>query len=86
VKLLVAFVKWVFYIVGGWLAIHIVLAVLVAVFAQSIPSGAKISLGLMQKEVIMTGALLSYSDNVGPDLAEGKRIGDKALQSKSSDN
>jgi hypothetical protein len=69
-------------IVGGLVAI----AVVVALITQSIPTGAKASLSLAHYGVVMTGAILSYADNVGPDLQNGKAIGDKATPKDTKSN
>lgn len=63
-------------IVGGLIALGIV----VALVTQSVPTGAKASLSIAHYGVVMGGAIMSYADNIGPDLAEGKAIGDKALK------
>lgn len=69
-------------IVGGLVA----LGILVALVTQSIPTGAKASLSIAHYGVVMGGAILSYADNIGPDLNSGKAIGDKALNDSAKKN
>lgn len=74
-KVLSWFGRGVAVIVGGLVAI----AVVVALVTQSVPTGLKASLTLAHYGVVMLGGMLSYADNLGPDLSAGKAAGDKAL-------
>jgi hypothetical protein len=65
-------------VVGGLVG----LAVIVALVTQSPATGIKASVTLAHYGVVMAGGVLSYADNVGPDLAEGQSLGDKALNEK----
>lgn len=65
--------------VAGLIAGLVVIGIVVALVTQSMSTGAKASLSLAHYGVVMGGAILSYADNIGPDLEEGKSIGDKAL-------
>lgn len=62
-------------VVGGLIA----LAIVVAAFTGSMQTGVKASLTIAHYGVVATGGILSYSDNIAPDLEEGKAYGDKAL-------
>lgn len=66
-------------VVGGIIGGLVLLAVVVALVTQNMGTGIKASLTIAHYGVVATGGIISYGDNVGPDLAEGKAYGDKAL-------
>lgn len=78
-KLVTKALSWVGGVLAGIVGALIAIAMVVALVTQSIPTGIKASITLAHYGVTMTGGVLSYADNVGPDLNAGKALGNKAL-------
>lgn len=62
----------------------ILFVALVSLITQSPATGAKAGYDVMHFGLVSTGIVVSYGDNVGPDLKEGQALGNKAAGDKAS--
>lgn len=64
----------------------ILFVALVSLVTQSPATGAKAGYSVLHFGLVSTGIVVSYADNVGPDLSQGQKIGNAASKDKPKAN
>jgi hypothetical protein len=69
---------WIGKGLAGIVGALILFVALVSLVTMSPATGAKAGYSVLHFGLVSTGIVVSYADNVGPDLKQGQAIGNKA--------